>query len=365
MQRDARVIVVGAGQAGLGAAYHLRRAGLSAPDDFAVLDRAPAPGGAWQFRWPTLTFRTVNGIFKLPGLDVPDVPVDTPVSGVVSEYFAEYEKRFDLNVRRPVSVDSVESLPDGRLRLETSEGPWTAGALINATGTWERPFWPHYPGRESFAGRQLHTADYAGPWEFAGKRVIVVGGGISGVQHVMEIHPYAASTTWMTRTPPRWAEGEFDRRRGAEAVAMVERRVREGLPPQPVVAVTGIPVTPEVREALDTGVLDRRPVFTEIVPEGVVLADGTVLEADVILWATGFRPVIDHLGPLRLRGPRGGIALAGTQADADERIQLVGYGPSASTVGANRASRSAVRRALAVSSQNASNRRRAPAPDRV
>ena len=71
--------------------------------------------------------------------------------------------------------------------------------------------------------------------------------------------------------------------------------------------------------------------------------DGSREDADVILWATGFRPAIDHLAPLRLREPGGGIRVEGTRVVADPRIHLVGYGPSASTIGANRAGRAAVR----------------------
>ncbi|CAM5610317.1 NADPH-dependent 2,4-dienoyl-CoA reductase/sulfur reductase-like enzyme OS=Streptomyces griseomycini OX=66895 GN=FHS37_003893 PE=4 SV=1 [Streptomyces griseomycini] len=67
------------------------------------------------------------------------------------------------------------------------------------------------------------------------------------------------------------------------------------------------------------------------------------MAADVVLWATGFRPAVDHLAPLRLREPGGGIRVEGTRAVADPRVHLVGYGPSASTVGANRAGRAAVR----------------------
>ncbi|NUP34882.1 MAG: pyridine nucleotide-disulfide oxidoreductase, partial [Streptomycetaceae bacterium] len=65
-------------------------------------------------------------------------------------------------------------------------------------------------------------------------------------------------------------------------------------------------------------------------------------DADVILWATGFRAAVEHLAPLRLREPGGGIRVEGTRAVADPRIHLVGYGPSASTIGANRAGRAAV-----------------------
>jgi hypothetical protein len=102
-------------------------------------------------------------------------------------------------------------------------------------------------------------------------------------------------------------------------------------------------VTPEVRAALAAGVLDRRPMFSRITPTGVTWADGGRFDADLILWATGFRAAIDHLAPLRLREPGGGIRMDGTRAVAEPRLHLVGYGPSASTIGANRAGRAAVR----------------------
>jgi NAD(P)H-nitrite reductase large subunit len=85
-------------------------------------------------------------------------------------------------------------------------------------------------------------------------------------------------------------------------------------------------------------------MFERIEPGGVRWADGTFQQAEVILWATGFRSALDHLAPLRLRGPGGGITMSGrlaTRVAADPRIHLIGYGPSASTVGANRAGRTA------------------------
>ena len=70
--------------------------------------------------------------------------------------------------------------------------------------------------------------------------------------------------------------------------------------------------------------------------------DGTSVGLDVVVWATGFRHALDHLGPLQLRGPSGGIAVYGTAVVGDPRVHLLGYGPSASTIGANRAGRAAV-----------------------
>ena len=339
------VVVIGAGQAGLSAAYHLRRTGFAPWSDFVVLDHAPRPGGAWQFRWPTLTYGKVHGMHALPGMELAEADPERPSSEVIGEYFAQYERAFALPVRRPVDVHKVREGEGGRLHVETSDGTWSARAVINATGTWDRPFWPRVPGMGDFRGAQLHTAQYPGPdaEAFTGKRVVVVGGGTSAVQHLLEVSEVAAETAWVTRRPPVFREGPFGEGQGREAVALVEDRVRQGLPPRSVVSVTGLPMTEAMRRARDAGVLVRQPMFERLVPDGVLWEDGRHMAADTVLWATGFRPVTGHLAPLRLREAGGGIRLDGTRAVRDPRVHLTGYGPSASTIGANRAGRAAVR----------------------
>ncbi|GLZ39562.1 FAD-dependent oxidoreductase [Actinokineospora sp. NBRC 105648] len=328
------VVVIGAGQAGLSAAYFLRRTGL----EFVVLDANPGPGGAWRHRWPTLRLGTVHGIHDLPGLALPHADPERPASEVVADYFGGYEREFDLPVLRPVAVRAVREA-EGGLLVETDSGVWLTRAVINATGTWDKPFWPHYPGR--FAGRQLHTANYRGPEEFKRQRVIVVGGGTSAVQALIEIAAVAAETTWVTRRPPVFHEGPFTAEFGRAVVAKVDAAVRAGRVPDSVVSVTGLGLTPEVIAAREQGILDRQPMFDHLVGDGAVWADGHVVRADAILWATGFRHSLDHLAPLNLRGPGGGIVVDGTQVVADPRVHLVGYGPSASTIGATRAGRAA------------------------
>lgn len=340
--REIEVAVVGAGQAGLSAGYFLRRTGLTPDTGFAVLDHSPAPGGAWQYRWPSLTYGKAHRVHDLPGMPLGYADPDRPSAEVVSGYFGRYEREFDLRVHRPVDVAAVREGGGGRLRIETGAGTWSARALVNATGTWDRPFLPYYPGQETFLGRQLHTAGYRGAADFAGLRVIVVGGGTSAVQLLIELAE-VARTTWVTRRPPVFRSGPFTEDWGREAVARVERRVREGLPPQSVVSVTGLAATEAVQRAADRGILRRQEMFDRITPHGVAWDDGRTLDADVILWATGFRAALDHLAPLRLREAGGGIAVDGTRVVKDPRIHLVGYGPSASTIGANRAGRTAVR----------------------
>ena len=228
--------------------------------------------------------------------------------------------------------------------METSHGTWAARALINATGTWSAPHWPWYPGADTFAGRQLHVAQYASAAEFAGQHVMVAGGGISAVQLLDEISQLT-TTTWVTRREPTWIEGEFTPETvGRASVARVEADARAGRPIGSIVSYTGLAWTSYARAAAERGALARHPMFTAIEPRGVRMADGTFQPADVILWATGFRQAVGHLAPLRLRGELGGIAMDGTAITADPRVHLIGYGPTQSTVGANRAGRAAARR---------------------
>ncbi len=334
--------MIGAGQAGLSSAYHLKRRGLEPHRGFVVLDHAPEPGGAWQHRWPSLTLSTVNRIHDLPGMpfaealdtDEPEVPARE----AVPKYFAAYEERFELPVYRPIDV-IVVCPREERFRIETDRVDFSARGIINATGTWEAPYIPEYPGQDRFRGEQLHTKDYSTADAFEGKHVVIVGGGISAIQLLDEISR-VTSTTWVTRRPPDFREGPFDEEAGRRAVAIVEDRVRRGEPPASVVSVTGLPVTPEIKAMRKRGVLERHPMFSEIEEDGVRWADGRFQQANVILWCTGFRSALDHLAPLMLREPGGGITMAGrlaTQVAKEPRVHLVGYGPSASTIGANRA----------------------------
>jgi len=343
-----QILVIGAGQAGLSAAYHLRQRGLEAGRGFIVLDRAPRAGGAWQYRWPSLTLSTVNRIHDLPGLPFSEAN-DTSASEVqaavaVPAYFEAYEQAFALNVFRPVTV-SVVCERGGRFRVETDRWDFSAAGIINATGTWENPYVPDIPGRDRFEGRQLHTRDYRTAGEFAGQHVVIVGGGISAIQLLNEISA-VTRPTWGTPRPPPVPEGPLRMEAGRAAGALVAERGRGGVAPGPARPGAGPAPAPAGRAEAARGALQRRDMFDEIVADGVRWADGQSLQADVILWCTGFRSSLDHLAPLMLREPGGGIRMAGrlaTQVARDPRIHLVGYGPSASTIGANRAGAAAAR----------------------
>ncbi len=85
---------------------------------------------------------------------------------------------------------------------------------------------------------------------------VIVGGGISALQLLNEIS-FVTRTSWVTRRPPEFREGPFDAEAGRAAVAIVEARVRQGLPPNSVVSVTGLRMTPMIAAMKERGVLER------------------------------------------------------------------------------------------------------------
>lgn len=349
---ERRIVVIGAGQAGLSTAYYLQRDGLVAGRDFEVLDANPTPGGAWSHRWDALTFEWVNGVYDLPGSPLGETDPDEPAREVIKRYYGDYETERELRVARPWRVGSVDRDDSGRflIRAEHPDGRtriYRAGAVISGTGTWDRPYVPWYPGR--FDGRQLHTRDFPEPSDFAGQRVLVVGGGISAVEFVVLLDEAGATPIWSTRTPPRWRDVPFDRSWGLEVENSVAARTRAGLRPLSVVAETGLPRAPRLAPAIDSGVLTSRGPIARLRGDGVEFADGTTEVVDVILWATGFRASLGHLADLRVRESTGGVLLADDDVSVVKvpGLFLVGYGRSASTLGATRAGRRAARAAVA------------------
>ena len=342
-------------------AYYLRRLGLDPGNDFVLLDRGPITGGAWQFRWESLRIGSAHRINDLPGMDALGLSFESadrtaPAKDVVADYYARYEDFYDFKVVRPADVTRVENWGTDLKVTFTLDGEEekevTTVTVVNATGTWGAPFIPWYPGLKSFEGRHLHTNEFRSAEEFRDKKVVVVGGGTSAIGFLLELENVASQLTWVSRRPIDFLEdGELNLEARREAVIAQDEAARAGRALPSIVSGTGVPRTRKIQAGIDRGVLVPKPMFSSIEPTGVRWDDGTFVEADAIIWSTGFRPALRHLAPLKLREKEGGVVVAQGASWKDPRVFFAGYGPQASTIGANRAGRLIARQVIATLSR--------------
>lgn len=382
------IVIIGAGQAGLSAAGTLHRRGLVAGQDFAVLDGNEGPGGAWRHRWDALTLGRAHGVHDLPDFPLENPDTWRPASQVVAEYYGAYEEHLNLGVIRPAKVRAVTQIRDDLFYIATQAGDFTAGAIINATGTWESPNIPHYPGLEHFKGKQWHTKTFRDVEDFRDQRVLVVGGGASATQFLMMLENVTDHTVWVSRSLPRWNAEHFNPDWGRAVEQRVTTQVTAGYAPRSVVSNTGLALSREALEYIDRGTLVFRGFIdsftehdvtlngpgpdgatvnsqgpavddllrnsdpavanlhrnTEILPGyGTDIDHQWVTPIDAILWGTGFQHSLGHLDPLAIRSEHGGVIVEkdGVTVPAQPGLFLVGYGASASTIGATRAGRRA------------------------
>jgi cation diffusion facilitator CzcD-associated flavoprotein CzcO len=341
-QAPVDVLIIGGGQAALATAYFLRRTQLS----FLLLDDQAQPGGAWQHGWDSLRLFSPATWSSIAGWQMPTPEPGYPHRDAVIDYLAQYEARYKLPIVRPVHVDSVTR--DGELFVvQARSQQWRCRALVSATGTWSQPFIPVYPGSAQFAGEQLHSAHYRDPQAFAGKRVLVVGGGNSGAQILAEVSK-VADTLWITPEQPAFLPDEVDGRVLFERATERWKAQQEGrVIDQPVGGLGDIVMVEPVREARERGVLVAERPFQRFTANGVEWADGRREAVDAVIWCTGFRPALGHLQGLDVLEADGKIAVDGTRASKQPGLWLVGYGEwtgaaSATLIGVTRTARSTV-----------------------
>jgi len=249
MEHSIDITVIGAGQAGLAVGYYLRRT----PYSRVILDAEPGPGGAWRHGWDSLRLFSPAQWSLLPGWPMPPSADGMPARDEVLSYFAAYEARYALPIQRPVRVHALRR-GDGGLLIEIDRGVYQARAVVSATGTWRKPYIPRYPGQELFRGIQIHSADYRRPELFAGRRVLIVGGGNSGAQILAEVS-LVAETTWVTLEPPHFLPDDVDGRVLFERATDRFRSMQEGQPIEPVGGLGDIVMVPSVKDARARGVL--------------------------------------------------------------------------------------------------------------
>jgi putative flavoprotein involved in K+ transport len=336
-----QVIVVGGGQSGLAVGYYLRRTGLS----FVILDEQTAPGGAWVHGWKSLRLFSPAEHSSLPGWLLPKSDNEYPSVAQVIDYLSQYEKRYNLPIVRPVQVQQA-TFNGEMYKLETNQGNWQAEAVVSTTGSWSKPYIPDYPGKNLFTGRQIHSAFYDAPTDFAGEKVLIVGGGNSGAQILAEISK-VAQTVWVTEREPTFLPDEVDGRFLFEFASRQYKARLEGKAIEPIGGLGDVVMVDSVKEARVRNVLHSVRPFAAFTESGVIWPEGREQRFDSVVWCTGFRPALDYLNALHIIEADGKVAVKETKALKIPRLWLVGYGSwtgyaSATLIGVGRTARSTI-----------------------
>ncbi|WP_231468169.1 ArsO family NAD(P)H-dependent flavin-containing monooxygenase [Novosphingobium sp. CECT 9465] len=334
------IVIIGGGQMGLSLGYYLHRAKA----DFLILDAEDGPGGAWRHGWESLRLFSPAGYSSLPGWLMPPPNHDGyPTRDDVLDYLSRYEERYHLPVRRPARVTRVHRSSD-HLEIDIGSERLAARHVVSATGTWSHPHVPDMPGRDLFQGTQVHSAHYVRPEHFAGRTVLVVGGGNSGAQIMAEVAPIARAL-WVTNQDPLFLSDDVD---GRVLFERAVARMKAGPGETPVGGIGDIVMVPPVREARGRGDLTTVRPFLRMTSTGVVWPDRSEMKVDAIIWCTGFRPALDHLRSLDIVEADGRVLVEDQRSVEEPRLWLAGYGDwtgpgSATLMGAARTARDLVR----------------------
>jgi cation diffusion facilitator CzcD-associated flavoprotein CzcO len=363
--QDFRVVVVGAGIAGLFMAEKLKRARI----DFTVYEKAGEVGGTWRDNtYPGLYVDVLSRQYEFPFQPNYDWSRKYAPGPEIQAYIKKVADGRGLRKYIRFNEEIVEARFDGgRWHIKTAKGETdVADVFVAATGFLNTPFYPDIEGRETFAGPAFHSARWDHGVAHAGKRWGVIGAGCSGIQITEALAWEGCDVTQFIRRPqwihirenPRstWRERLFlrlpfaYRHRQRQLWRMINRMDRWRLKPGPQrqamerefasyleairdpelkrkltptyhLGCTRIPKSdqnyyeavqrPNVH--IETGRIAR------IVPKGVELADGTVRVLDVLVYATGF-DTHAYMRPMKVTG------LNGTTIDEVWKDRIYSYG---------------------------------------
>ena len=345
------VVVCGAGAAGLAAAATLRRARLHA----VILERSDGVGASWRSRYPALRLNTPGWMSTMPGYRASVREYgEFPSRDEWIRYLEDYSAHHRLKVSFDTEVRSVDR-PDGAWRVETNGDTVEADAVVMAIGFDHDPYTPDWPGLEGFGGELIHAAAYRDPEPYRGKDVLVVGPGVTGseVAHLIatggaarvrvacRTHPHIVRRKWLGAPiqVPGVALQHLPLRIADRLAALPEWMIAGNLSPyglsRPPLGIATTMATRHQSPAFDDGFVDSvKKGRIEIVAavegfdgDDVLLADGSRIQPDAVIAATGYRrglePLVGHLGVLDEKGTP--LVTGGRQHAAAPGLFFIGY----------------------------------------
>lgn len=177
-----KVIIIGAGPAGLATAGRLRKEGI----EFELLEASPKVAWAWHNHYDRLHLHTVGKRSHLPFLEFPENFPNYVPREKLAEYYEEYAKKFELNPKLNQEVKSIAKVEDG-WQVNTQNESYRSEHVVLATGINRIPIEPIWPGIEGFKGNILHSREYKNPKPFLNSRTLVVGMGNTGAEVALDL----------------------------------------------------------------------------------------------------------------------------------------------------------------------------------
>jgi putative flavoprotein involved in K+ transport len=315
---DTPIVIVGGGAAGLSAAAALTRAGFNP----LVLEKDKRIGAVWERRYDRLRLHTVYS--SLAHLPLPRHSAKYPSKDEYAAYLRAYARHFNLRIIAGCPVSRVErsaaptvGAPRASWLVRSDCGDWRCAVVIVATGQYGVPILPAWPGRETYRGQLLHSAEYRNPQPFVGKRVLVVGSGNSGAEIATDLAEGGAATVAISvrTSPPITLRDPFGmpvQRTGivlsmlpprlADRMARWVMRLTVGdLRPYGLAPAAWYPYSARSVPLIDVGFLKQlkagrvqtRPGLAQLTADGVIFSDargptGPAEPFDAIIAATGF-----------------------------------------------------------------------------
>jgi putative flavoprotein involved in K+ transport len=287
---DARrhdVIVVGGGQAGLAIGYFL----AEQRRDFTILEAAAEPAAAWRERWDSLKLFTPARYNALPGRAFPGDPDRYPGRDDVVAYLTDYARDFDLPLELDRRVRAIRKGDDGYL-VELDDRAYEADQVVVATGPFQIPFVPAITDQLGDEVVQMHSTTYRSPHSVPEGRVLVVGGGNTGLQIAEELSAsrdvHLSIGSRQTPLPQRILGRDLFWY--LEATGLIRKTTESRIGRRLSGRDTLIGSTPRRLSRKHGVVLHGRAVSAA--GSTVHFGNGTGLEVDGIVWATGFK--VDH-----------------------------------------------------------------------
>lgn len=300
---DVDVLIIGAGQCGLALSRELTERGVG----HQVLEARDAPGDVWRQRWDSLQLFTPARFDGLPGMAYPGPRRRCPTAAEFADYLAAYAERFAVPLHCGETVKQVKPVPGRGFTVTTESGTGartrSARRVVVATGGHTSPMIPAHAARLDDRIERLHSCEYRRPGDIRGRRVLVVGCGTSGVQLGVELADAGREVTVAGKPTAGIPRSLLTVAGGAWFAFLhhvLTRATPMGRKAAPAVIGSGAPLIGISARDLERHGVRRGPRMEGTVDGLPRLADGSVLEVDAVLWATGYSPSLNWIDGLSL-----------------------------------------------------------------